>query len=152
MLEKRVELEGMKVVEIEKCCNDIKKLHEEMASRNNSNFVEDNKKLTPRRDVPSYPKYMLSQQTIDALKKPAFDVWLWEANEMLSCLEHMYHDLGLVKGFNINPITLKRWLLCIHDNYKNNPFHNFRHCFCVTQMMYSMICLCSLQVSSFLET
>uniref|UniRef100_A0A665W0Y1 High affinity cGMP-specific 3',5'-cyclic phosphodiesterase 9A n=1 Tax=Echeneis naucrates TaxID=173247 RepID=A0A665W0Y1_ECHNA len=64
---------------------------------------------------------------------------------MLSCLEHMYHDLGLVKDFNINPITLKRWLLCIHDNYRNNPFHNFRHCFCVTQMMYSMICLCSLQ-------
>ncbi|KAM6955655.1 high affinity cGMP-specific 3',5'-cyclic phosphodiesterase 9A isoform 2-T3 [Lycodopsis pacificus] len=120
MLEKRVELEGMKVVEIEKCRKDIKKLCEEMASRNNSNFLEDNKKLTPRRDVPSYPK-------------------------MLSCLEHMYHDLGLVKEFNINPITLKRWLLCIHDNYKNNPFHNFRHCFCVTQMMYSMICLCSLQ-------
>uniref|UniRef100_A0AAQ4Q7Q7 Phosphodiesterase 9A n=1 Tax=Gasterosteus aculeatus aculeatus TaxID=481459 RepID=A0AAQ4Q7Q7_GASAC len=116
MLEKRVELEGMKVVEIDKCRKDIKKLREEMASRNNSNFLEDTKKLTPRRDVPSYPKYMLSEQTIDALKKPAFDVWLWEANE-----------------------------LCIHDNYKNNPFHNFRHCFCVTQMMYSMICLCSLQ-------
>ncbi|XP_060786378.1 high affinity cGMP-specific 3',5'-cyclic phosphodiesterase 9A isoform X3 [Neoarius graeffei] len=120
MLEKRVELEGMKVVEIEKCRSDIKKLREEMASRNNSSFLDDNKKLTPRRDVPSYPK-------------------------MLSCLEHMYHDLGLVRDFNINPITLKRWLLCIHDNYRNNPFHNFRHCFCVTQMMYSMIYLCNLQ-------
>lgn len=30
---------------------------------------------------------------------------------MLSCLEHMYHDLGLVKDFSINPITLKRWLV-----------------------------------------
>uniref|UniRef100_A0A8C2IG70 Phosphodiesterase n=1 Tax=Cyprinus carpio TaxID=7962 RepID=A0A8C2IG70_CYPCA len=150
MLEKRVELEGMKVVEIEKCRSDIKKLREEMASRNNRSvtslsFLDDNKKLTPRRDVPSYPKYMLSQQTIDALRKPTFDVWLWESNEMLSCLEHMYHDLGLVKDFNINPITLKRWLLCIHDNYRSNPFHNFRHCFCVTQMMYSMIYLCNLQ-------
>uniref|UniRef100_A0A667X6T7 Phosphodiesterase 9A n=1 Tax=Myripristis murdjan TaxID=586833 RepID=A0A667X6T7_9TELE len=133
MLEKRVELEGMRVVEIEKCRSDIKKLREEMASRNNrsqnnrkhfSLFLEDNKKLTPRRDVPSTP----------------------------SCLEHMYHDLGLVKDFNINPITLKRWLLCIHDNYRNNPFHNFRHCFCVTQMMYSMICLCSLQVTTRLPT
>ncbi|XP_057191810.1 high affinity cGMP-specific 3',5'-cyclic phosphodiesterase 9A [Triplophysa rosa] len=146
MLEKRVELEGMKVVEIEKCRSDIKKLREEMASRNNSSFLDENKKLTPRRDVPSYPKYMLSQQTIDALRKPAFDVWLWESNEMLSCLEHMYHDLGLVRDFNINPIMMKRWLLCIHDNYRNNPFHNFRHCFCVTQMMYSMIYLCNLQV------
>lgn len=31
--------------------------------------------------------------------------------QMLSCLEHMYHDLGLVKDFSINPITLKRWLV-----------------------------------------
>uniref|UniRef100_A0AAR2KBA8 High affinity cGMP-specific 3',5'-cyclic phosphodiesterase 9A n=1 Tax=Pygocentrus nattereri TaxID=42514 RepID=A0AAR2KBA8_PYGNA len=90
-------------------------------------------------------EYHLSKETIDALRQPIFDVWQWEPNEMLSCLEHMYHDLGLVRDFNINPITLKRWLLCIHDNYRNNPFHNFRHCFCVTQMMYSMIYLCNLQ-------
>uniref|UniRef100_A0A8C0J8M2 High affinity cGMP-specific 3',5'-cyclic phosphodiesterase 9A n=1 Tax=Chelonoidis abingdonii TaxID=106734 RepID=A0A8C0J8M2_CHEAB len=148
MLEKKVELEGLKVVEIEKCKSDIKKMREEMAARSTRtscpckySFLDENKKLTPRRDVPSYPKYMLSQETIEALRKPTFDVWLWEPNEMLSCLEHMYHDLGLVKDFNINPITLKRWLLCIHDNYRNNPFHNFRHCFCVTQMMYSMISL-----------
>nr|XP_042715144.1 high affinity cGMP-specific 3',5'-cyclic phosphodiesterase 9A isoform X3 [Chrysemys picta bellii] len=145
-------LEGLKVVEIEKCKSDIKKMREEMAARSTRtscpckySFIDENKKLTPRRDVPSYPKYMLSQETIEALRKPTFDVWLWEPNEMLSCLEHMYHDLGLVKDFNINPITLKRWLLCIHDNYRNNPFHNFRHCFCVTQMMYSMISLCNLQ-------
>lgn len=36
--------------------------------------------------------------------------------------------------------------LCVQDNYRNNPFHNFRHCFCVAQMMYSMIWLCRLQV------
>lgn len=34
---------------------------------------------------------------------------LWP--QMLSCLEYMYHDLGLVKEFNMNPITLKRWLV-----------------------------------------
>ncbi|XP_055733878.1 high affinity cGMP-specific 3',5'-cyclic phosphodiesterase 9A-like isoform X2 [Salvelinus fontinalis] len=145
MLEKRVELEGMKAVEIEKCHSDIKKLREEMPSMNNTHFLDDKKKRTSRSDVPSYPKYHLSQETVEALRHPTFDVWQWEPNEMLSCLEHMYNDLDLVKGFNMNPITLKRWLLCIHDNYQVNPFHNFRHCFCVTQMMYSMICLCSLQ-------
>lgn len=31
--------------------------------------------------------------------------------QMLSCLEHMYHDLGLVRDFGMNPITLKRWLV-----------------------------------------
>uniref|UniRef100_A0A8C3G583 Phosphodiesterase n=1 Tax=Cyclopterus lumpus TaxID=8103 RepID=A0A8C3G583_CYCLU len=152
MLEKRVELEGLKVVEIEKCKNDLKRLRDEMTSRGGGrvncpckyNF-DDGKKVTPRRDVPNYPKYTLSQETVEALKKPTFDVWHWEHNEMLSCLEYMYHDLGLVKEFNMNPITLKRWLLAIQDNYRNNPFHNFRHCFCVSQMMYGMINLCNLQ-------
>ncbi|RXN20968.1 high affinity cGMP-specific 3, 5 -cyclic phosphodiesterase 9A isoform X1 [Labeo rohita] len=134
-------LEGMKVVEIEKCRSDIKKLREEMASRNNSSFLDDNKKLTPRRDVPSYPKYMLSQQTIDALRKPAFDVWLWESNE--------YHlSQETVEALRQPIFDVWQWEpneLCIHDNYRNNPFHNFRHCFCVTQMMYSMIYLCNLQ-------
>ncbi|KAA0701969.1 High affinity cGMP-specific 3',5'-cyclic phosphodiesterase 9A [Triplophysa tibetana] len=145
MLEKRVELEGLKVVEIEKCKNDLKKLRDEMTSRAGGrvncpckyNFTDDGKKLTPRRD------YTLSQETIEALKKPTFDVWHWEHNEMLSCLEYMYHDLGLVKEFNMNPITLKRWLLAIQENYRTNPFHNFRHCFCVSQMMYGMIHLCN---------
>lgn len=31
--------------------------------------------------------------------------------QMLSCLEHMYHDLGLVRDFSINPVTLRRWLV-----------------------------------------
>ncbi|KAG2469936.1 PDE9A phosphodiesterase, partial [Polypterus senegalus] len=152
---KDAEMEGLKVVEIEKCKNDLKKLRDEMASRSSRvncpckyNFSDDSKKLTPRRDVPSYPKYTLSQETIEALKKPTFDVWHWEHNEMLSCLEYMYHDLGLVKEFNINPITLKRWLLSIQENYRSNPFHNFRHCFCVSQMMYGMIHLCNLQVTA----
>ncbi|XP_064434489.1 high affinity cGMP-specific 3',5'-cyclic phosphodiesterase 9A isoform X1 [Mirounga angustirostris] len=152
VLEKRVELEGLKVVEIEKCKSDIKKMREELVARSSRtscpckySFVDNSKKLTPRRDVPTYPKYLLSPETIEALRKPTFDVWLWEPNEMLSCLEHMYHDLGLVRDFSINPITLRRWLLCVHDNYRNNPFHNFRHCFCVTQMMYSMIWVCRLQ-------
>ncbi|XP_016073765.1 PREDICTED: high affinity cGMP-specific 3',5'-cyclic phosphodiesterase 9A isoform X2 [Miniopterus natalensis] len=127
-------------------------MREELAARNNRtscpckySFLDKDKKLTPRRDVPTYPKYLLSPETIEGLRKPTFDVWLWEPNEMLSCLEHMYHDLCLVRDFSINPITLKRWLLCVHDNYRNNPFHNFRHCFCVAQMMYSMIWLCGLQ-------
>uniref|UniRef100_A0A8C5V4V4 Phosphodiesterase n=1 Tax=Microcebus murinus TaxID=30608 RepID=A0A8C5V4V4_MICMU len=152
VLEKRVELEGLKVVEIEKCKSDIKKMREELAARSSRtncpckySFLDNNKKLTPRRDVPTYPKYLLSPETIEALRKPTFDVWLWEPNEMLSCLEHMFHDLGLARDFSINPITLKRWLLCVHDNYRNNPFHNFRHCFCVAQMMYSMVWLCRLQ-------
>lgn len=38
-------VEGMKVVEIEKCRNDIKKLREEMVSRNNR-WLRNNNKIT----------------------------------------------------------------------------------------------------------
>nr|XP_021525163.1 high affinity cGMP-specific 3',5'-cyclic phosphodiesterase 9A [Aotus nancymaae] len=200
VLENGVEMEGLKVVEIEKCKSDIKKMREELAARSSRtsclckySFLDNNKKLTPRRDVPTYPKsailptqfqtvpWMLSgfggeerqQQQhqpekrrsrlhsppqltrkgsrqsvpgaalLQTSKPPAATCQF--APQMLSCLEHMYHDLGLVRDFSINPVTLRRWLLCVHDNYRNNPFHNFRHCFCVTQMMYSMVWLCGLQ-------
>jgi hypothetical protein len=33
---------------------------------------------------------------------------LWQ---MLSLLEYMYHELNIIKEFNMNPITLKRWLV-----------------------------------------
>ncbi|KAA3673314.1 high affinity cGMP-specific 3',5'-cyclic phosphodiesterase 9, partial [Paragonimus westermani] len=89
-------------------------------------------------------KYTLTQSTIDYLKKPTFDIWHWEPNEMLALLEHMYMELGVVEEFKINPITMKRWLLSMQANYRNNPFHNFRHSFCVTQMMYGMLYLCGL--------
>ncbi|ESO85441.1 hypothetical protein LOTGIDRAFT_183841 [Lottia gigantea] len=146
-VERRLEVEGLRIVEIEKCKQDITSIKDQIwASHKNypDNCMSDDKKITLKRDVPSYPKYTLSQETIDYLKKPTFDSWHWEPNEMLSLLEHMYHELGLVHEFNTNPVTLKRWLLCVQENYRNNPFHNFRHCFCVTQMMYGMIHLCKL--------
>lgn len=81
---------------------------------------------------------------MELLKKPTFNIWNWEPNEMLSLLEHMYHELGLVEEFNMNPLVLRQWLRKVQSKYRNNPFHNFRHCFCVTQMMYGMIHVCNL--------
>ncbi|XP_046570960.1 high affinity cGMP-specific 3',5'-cyclic phosphodiesterase 9A-like isoform X4 [Haliotis rubra] len=144
VIEKRMEIvEGLKAVEIEKCKRDISDIKDQIWNAQ-KNYLSDEKKISLKRDVPTYPKYTLSQETVDYLKQPTFDMWHWEPNEMLSLLEHMYHELGLVKEFSINPITLKRWLLCVQENYRNNPFHNFRHCFCVSQMMYGMIQLCRL--------
>ncbi|KAK3718260.1 hypothetical protein QZH41_013163, partial [Actinostola sp. cb2023] len=66
-------------------------------------------------------------------------------HKMLSLLEHIYHDLDLIVEFKINVNILRGFLMCIQANYRNNPFHNFRHCFCVTQMAYSVILLCNLK-------
>ncbi|XP_063597298.1 high affinity cGMP-specific 3',5'-cyclic phosphodiesterase 9A-like [Penaeus indicus] len=101
--------------------------------------------ITLQREPPSFTKYKLTAETVENLKQPSFDVWQWEPNEMLVLIEYMYQDLGLMEEFCVTPPTLRNFLVCVQENYRNNPFHNFRHCFCVTQMMYSMIHLCRLQ-------
>ena len=40
--------------------------------------------LNMQRDIPSFDKYSLSEQTKEALKNPQFDVWQWEPNEVKS--------------------------------------------------------------------
>ena len=67
--------------------------------------------MTRSREVPLYPKYVLTQETVEYLKKPTFNIWNWEPNEMLCLLEHIYHELGLVAELKINPIILRRWLV-----------------------------------------
>lgn len=60
--------------------------------------------------------------------------------------EHSF-DLRLFHSATERINLLSRFQLAIQENYRNNPFHNFRHCFCVSQMMYGMIHLCNLQVT-----
>ncbi|KAM4700287.1 high affinity cGMP-specific 3',5'-cyclic phosphodiesterase 9A [Discoglossus pictus] len=79
----------------------------------------------------------------EELKRPTFNVW--ECNQMLDLLEFMFYDLDLVAKFRMDPETLWTFLGCVQNHYRQNPFHNFQHSFCVTQMMYSVISLCDLQ-------
>jgi high affinity cGMP-specific 3',5'-cyclic phosphodiesterase 9 len=79
------------------------------------------------------------KEIADHLKKPTFDIWQWKENGMISLLEHMFIELKLLDHFNINFDTLDNFLHCCKLCYNKNPFHNFIHCFCVTQMMYGII-------------
>ncbi|KNE55815.1 hypothetical protein AMAG_01685 [Allomyces macrogynus ATCC 38327] len=85
------------------------------------------------------PKYVFTDETVAYLKQPSFNNWQWEENEMTALMEHMFTELGLVDKFKMELPTLKRFLCVVKDNYNHNPFHNFRHCFCVTQMFYGML-------------
>ena len=69
--------------------------------------------LVRARDVPHYSKYILTQETVQYLKNPTFDIWHWDTNEMLCLLEHMYHELGIVTELMISPIVLRRWLVSL---------------------------------------
>jgi len=47
----------------------------------------------------------------------------------------MYLDLDLVTKFGIELPTLRNFLYEVYKNYNEVPFHNFRHSFCVAQMV-----------------
>ncbi|XP_077998066.1 high affinity cGMP-specific 3',5'-cyclic phosphodiesterase 9A-like [Glandiceps talaboti] len=72
------------------------------------------------------------------LRKPTFNNWQWEDAEMLVLLQQMYIDLEFVEKFNIELPVLQSFLFEVYQHYNNVPFHNFKHCFCVAQMMYGM--------------
>lgn len=69
------------------------------------------------------------------LREPTFDNWQWEDEEMLVLIQQMYLDLELPKKFDIEINILRNFLVHVYHHYNDVPFHNFRHCFMVTQMV-----------------
>ncbi|XP_077436589.1 high affinity cGMP-specific 3',5'-cyclic phosphodiesterase 9A isoform X3 [Vanacampus margaritifer] len=69
----------------------------------------------------------------------------WEDAEIMVLLQVMYTDLDFIATYNIEPEVLQQFLFEVYRRYNNIPFHNFKHCFCVTQMMYGLIWLTDLR-------
>lgn len=72
------------------------------------------------------------------LRMPTFDARPWEDEELLLLLQQMYLDHDLCSKFAIDITTLRNFLYEVYKNYNDVPFHNFRHCFCVAQMLYAI--------------
>ncbi|KAJ8918365.1 hypothetical protein NQ315_008059 [Exocentrus adspersus] len=72
------------------------------------------------------------------LRMPTFDARPWEDEELLLLLQQMYLDHDLCSKFAIDITTLRNFLYEAYKNYNDVPFHNFRHCFCVAQMLYAI--------------
>ncbi|XP_035532579.1 high affinity cGMP-specific 3',5'-cyclic phosphodiesterase 9A [Morone saxatilis] len=87
----------------------------------------------------------VSDEVRQYLKTPTFDNWQWEDAEIMVLLQVMYTDLDFIAMFNIEPEVLQQFLFEVYRRYNNIPFHNFKHCFCVTQMMYGLIWLTDLR-------
>lgn len=71
----------------------------------------------------------------ESLLQPSFDTTGYHDAEMLVFLQHMFQRLGLLEAFDIPLSTLRTFLIEVYKNYNQVPFHNFRHCFCVAQMV-----------------
>ncbi|KAM6985600.1 high affinity cGMP-specific 3',5'-cyclic phosphodiesterase 9A [Aplochiton taeniatus] len=87
----------------------------------------------------------VSEEVRQYLKTPTFDNWQWEDAEIMVLLQVMYTDLDFIATFNIEPEVLQKFIYEVYRRYNNIPFHNFKHCFCVTQMMYGLIWLTDLK-------
>ncbi|XP_051913415.1 high affinity cGMP-specific 3',5'-cyclic phosphodiesterase 9A-like isoform X6 [Hippocampus zosterae] len=85
------------------------------------------------------------EEVREHLKTPTFDNWQWEEPEMLVLLQVMFTDLDLLTVFHFEVDILQNFLFEVYCHYNNIPFHNFQHCFCVTQMMYGLIWLTDLR-------
>ena len=77
----------------------------------------------------------LTEEIRRCLRMPTFDNWQWEDEEILLLLQQMYIDLDLLNKFNIELSVLQKFLCQVYMNYNEVPFHNFQHCFTVSQMV-----------------
>ncbi|XP_021708719.1 high affinity cGMP-specific 3',5'-cyclic phosphodiesterase 9A isoform X2 [Aedes aegypti] len=73
-----------------------------------------------------------------ALRLPAFDSYEWEDWDVIHLMQTMFVELNLLEKFQIPRETLREWLYEVYKHYNDVPFHNYRHCFCVAQMMYAI--------------
>ncbi|XP_035825299.1 high affinity cGMP-specific 3',5'-cyclic phosphodiesterase 9A-like [Aplysia californica] len=56
MLEKRIEIEGLKAVEIEKCKSEISYIRDQLWNAQKNTPISDETKISLKKDVPNYPK------------------------------------------------------------------------------------------------
>uniref|UniRef100_T1JI29 Phosphodiesterase n=1 Tax=Strigamia maritima TaxID=126957 RepID=T1JI29_STRMM len=106
------------------------------------------KSLTEKFTVPetiNFQEFLVTDSVKESLRSPSFDVWHFQYNDFISMLEFMFRDINTTENINVHPTTLRKWLMCVKENYRDVPFHNFRHSFSVAQMMYSVMHICQLE-------
>lgn len=59
------------------------------------------------------------------------DPWQLEIDDVKRLMILLFHDLGLLRRFTITPAQMRAFVAAVAPRYRDNPFHNFRHCFTV---------------------
>jgi len=68
-----------------------------------------------------------------------FDDFSLEDGDTLKASLRMLIDLDLINRFNIDYLTLCRWLCSVRRNYRSVTYHNWRHAHNVCQLMFAII-------------
>lgn len=68
------------------------------------------------------------------------DTWQYGETDFQEFIHEMLVELGINDYLNQSPGQLNQFLDAVRLHYHaQTPFHNFGHCFCVTQMMYLLL-------------
>jgi hypothetical protein len=82
----------------------------------------------------------MDSKVIEELSKWEFNNWKYEnVNEFLPLIKTMFQNLGLIEHFKLTESKLESFILKVKEQYRDNPYHNFRHAFDVTQSVYSFL-------------
>ncbi|KAF6200256.1 hypothetical protein GE061_006559 [Apolygus lucorum] len=75
----------------------------------------------------------------------SFDDFSLQEDEMILASVSMFVELGLVKKFMIERDTLYRFLITVKRNYRDVPYHNWKHAFNVAQVMFAILMGCEMK-------
>eukprot|EP00736_Rhodelphis_marinus_P008344 Rmarinus@m.10004 len=69
-----------------------------------------------------------------------FNVFDTAVEDMMTYAEYMFQHFGLTDIYQIPHPVLRNFILAVKSRYKENPYHNFRHAFDVTQNTFCYLC------------
>jgi len=83
----------------------------------------------------------LDSATTEILRSWDFDVWtVTDDNTFFSFILAMFEDFHLLETYQILKSDFELFLVDVRSHYKDkNPYHNWRHAFDVTHMIYMML-------------
>lgn len=77
--------------------------------------------------------------TIEGLENPAFDCRKLSDVESIYSVYQMFRSIGLIDFFNTTTEKVIRLIMTVKGNYRDVPYHNWRHAFEVVHSCYSII-------------
>jgi CheY-like chemotaxis protein len=83
-----------------------------------------------------FPSRVLESGTISSLAEWSFNVFEFDDDELLVLTKHMFIHLDLLKNCYVECDVLEKFLVTVKQGYKQNPYHNWKHAFDVTQATF----------------
>jgi hypothetical protein len=78
----------------------------------------------------------LEAEEIEGLDTLAFSCWVLPMERYERVILYMFKTTGLLERFQVTDDLCRRFITAAHKGYRNNPYHNWRHAFDVSQMAF----------------